>query len=393
MASFKLTKEADTFEFDTNGKVKKGSAAFGTWTINKSNQLVARGDAGNSVTFSDVVWKFPQGTNQLTLRTAADKEIFNFQKADVRPFYAVTPKAVLQVFPDEENDFFFELRGQWALDKNHDLNLTINGATSVIDGFVDDPKSRFTYFFLDKNKNDFNLVFRGQWLQPQVDDEGMKMTFEYETEEKDQAGKAKLAQFSLPGKVVIDRSINQFVYEYDKSLKKRRIKFTGLLNITPDFQITYSIDSQRLDDGSGVAVKATEFRLGAMLVNDKLSTELDLEFVLRNTSNGKVSKSVIGIKGHYTAKLGTANLELGFAFLQVRDGDVKTTTIAIGGKLVLSNNLTTLQWEFTSQNNVKSLTVSIENAQLGPVTASSKLIVAAGNGKQRAVTFLLGFNF
>ena len=43
--------------------------------------------------------------------------------------------------------------------------------------------------------------------------------------------------------------------------------------------------------------------------------------------------------------------------------------------------------------NVKSLTINVTDVQLGDVTANAKLVLTAGNGKQKRVTFLLGFNF
>lgn len=389
MATFTLTKDGSSYEFDTAGSVKKGGASFGTWTTNKTNQLVAKGATGAPVTF-DVVWKFPDGTNQLTLRTSDDKELLNFHKTGARPFYAVSAKAVLQVFPDENGEFSFELRGAWALDANHDLSLTINGATSVLDGYVDDPKSRFTYFFFDKDGTDFNLIFVGQWSQPSVGDKGAQLEFQYATEAKNADGTPKLASFALPGSLTIDRGLNQFVYDYDKDNKRRRIKFVGLLNVTPEFQLVYSLDRQTFDDG-GVATKATEFRLGAVLSNDKLSG--DLEFVLRRTDNGQVSQTVVGLKGHFTANAGGNQLQLGFAFLQVREGQIKTTTVAIEGKLILQNNLTTVSWEFASKNNVKTFSLTLTDAQLGDVTANAKLVLTAANGQQKRVTFLLGVNF
>jgi hypothetical protein len=392
MAIFNLNKDADTYEFNTSGEVKKNGADFGTWATDKDNQIIATDAAGPGVVFSDIIWKFTDNANQLCLRSKADKEIFNFQRAgDVRPFYAVSTRAALQVFPDEDGDFSFDLHGEWSLGEDHNLSFAISGVKSTIVGFVDDPKSRFTYFFLDKDKNDFNLVFVGQWNQPKVENADAKIQFQYDTEKTGADGKPAPAFFSLPGNITIDRSVNQFVYDYDKDQKRRRITFAGLLNVTNDFQITYSIDSQQMDDGSGVAVKATEFRLGAVLSNDKFSG--DLEFVLRNTSDGETSKTVIGIRGNFSAEPFGGNVQLGFAFLQERDGEIKTTTVSIGGKVILKKNLATVQWEFASKDNVKSLTVTLADAVVGPVRFDSQVILTAGNNEQRALTFMLGFNF
>jgi hypothetical protein len=393
MSTFKLTKDADTYEFGLDGSVKKGTAKFGGWTTNAQNQLVASGANGTQVVFSDLTWKFTD-KNQLTLRTAADKEIFNFHKLeDTLPFYKVSALAVLQVFPDETGDFNFELRGKWSFDENHDLGLNINGVQSLLKGYVDDPKSRFTYFFFDKDTNDFNLVFQGEWLNPEVGATTTQLTFKYAKEEDKQEpdkDKQKFGFFTLPGSITIDRSINQFVYDYNKDKKRRRIKFAGLLNVTKDFQLVYSLDQQEAEDDAGVLVKATEFRLGAVLSMDKFAG--DLEFILRKTSDGKASKTVVGIRGHFTAEAKNAQVQIGFAFLQVRDGKTTTTSVALNGSLVLKGNLT-VQWEFAMKDNVKSLAVTITDITLGPVTANSKVVIESANGQKRAVQLLLGFSF
>jgi hypothetical protein len=388
MASFTLSKDATTsFECDPLGKVKKGGNDFGTWSTNKDNKIVIKGKDGTQAPI-DVVWKF-NNFNELCIRSAADKLIYNFHAdAAVVPFFSTT-KAVLQVFPSQEEEFSIELRGEWDMSDSHDLQITINNVASVIDGFVDDPESRFSYHFFDKVKNPFNIIFEGEWGKPVADDKGvLKIDFKYTREN------GTSDTLSLPEELTIDRGLNQFVYQYSKKSRTRRIRLVGLLNITPDFRITYSIDRQEAPDDSGTVVKATTFEIKAQMTKSKF--EGDIEFIVKKT-DGKAGKTVLGITGSFTARPGAGNVaKVGFEFSQARDGnskdDSKKTTVLFNGSLSLKNNLLEVEWSFELKDSVKTLTVTVSSVQLGPVTADSKFILKSGNG-DREVLVLLGFRF
>lgn len=380
MASFKLKSGADEFELDTAGSVKKAGANFGTWTTTKDNNIQIQSGAGVKTPL-DAAWKF-NTKNQLCLvsKDAANTEIFNFHKnAGLRPFLS-TEKAVLQVFPDENNDFNFQLRGEWDLDGNHDLNFTVNGVKSVIHGFVDDPRSRFIYHFFDEGRNDFNIMFIGSWAQDATDP--LKLNFSYKREDD------TVDTFNLPGAMTIDRGINQFVYDYSKDGKKRRIQLVGLLNVTKDLVITYSIDRQDSEE-EGIAVSSTEFRVGAVLTNDKFQG--DVEFLVKK-SDGTTSATTIGLRGKFTAQVAGAQLQVAFLFVQVRAGDKRTTSFGFSGQLKLKND-GTVQWEFASKNNVKQLTITVTDVKVGPAIIGSKFVLQSENGQTKSVSFLLGVSF
>ena len=380
MATFTLKKDATTFECDPQGKVSKAGADFGRWTTAKDNKIIIKGKDG-SQTPIDVVWKF-NNFNELCLLDASNKAVFNFHSLpNVVPFFAAN-KGVLQVFSDENDDFSFDLRGEWDLSESHDLSITINNVTSVIDGYVDDPESRFSYHFFDKVKNPFNLIFVGEWKQS-TDDKGVpKLDFKYLREN----GTSDV--FSLPESITIDRGVNQFVYQYNKKNKTRRIRLVGLLNVTSDFRITYSIDRQESEEG-GDDVKSTTFEIKAVLTNSKFEGEI--EFLVKK-ADGKAGKTVLGLKGSFTARPGGAVIKVGFEFAQERDGALKKTTVLFNGKLTLKNSLTEVQWEFGIADNVKTLVVTISDVKLGSVTLDSKFVLKSGNGN-REVLLLLGFRF
>lgn len=383
MASFNLKKDATTtFECDSLGKVRKGGADFGTWSTGKDNKIVVKGKDGTQTPI-DVAWKF-NNFNQLCLRDTADKLIFNFHDDNaVVPFFSTT-KAVLQVFPNQDEDFSFELRGEWDMSASHDLQITINKVVSVIDGYVDDPESRFSYHFFDKAKNPFNIVFEGEWAKPVADDKGvLRIDFKYARED----GSSDV--LSLPEELTIDRGLNQFVYQYSKKNRTRRIKLVGLLNITPDFRITYSIDRQEAPDGSGEQVKSTNFEIKAVLTKSKF--EGDIEFVVKK-EDGKTGKTVLGLKGSFTARPGGNNVKVGFEFGQERDGTTKKTTLLFNGELKLKNSLTEVEWAFELKDSVKTLTVTISDVKLGPAKIDSKVVLRSANG-DREVLILLGVRF
>lgn len=382
MATFTLKKDTTAFDCDPLGKVKKNGSDFGTWGTSKDNKIVIKGKDG-SQTPIDVVWKF-NNFNELCARDASDKLIYNFH-ADtaVIPFFSTT-KAVLKVFPNQDEEFNFELRGEWDMSATHDLQITINSVASVIDGYVDDPESRFSYHFFDKVKNPFNIVFEGEWAPPVADSKGvLRIDFKYTRED------GTSDTLSLPEEIAIDRGINQFVYQYSKKNRTRRVRLVGLLNITPDFRITYSIDRQEAPDDSGTQVKSTTFEIKAVMTKSKF--EGDIEFTVKKV-DGATGKTVLGIRGSFTARPAGSTIKVGFEFAQEREGALKKTTLLFNGKLTLKNSLTEVEWSFEIKDNVKTLSVTISDVKLGPVTLDSKFILKSGNG-DREVQILLGFRF
>src|SRR5262245_27997010 len=123
MATFSLTKGNDTFDLDTAGTVSKGGTAFGKWSTNATNQVVVTKSDGTTIPL-DVDWTFNHDNHLVLQANGAD--VFDFSGVgSPRPFYK-TENAILQVFPDQNKAFSFQLRGEWDLDTNHNLAITIN---------------------------------------------------------------------------------------------------------------------------------------------------------------------------------------------------------------------------------------------------------------------------
>ncbi len=381
MAGFSLTKGTDTFDFDIAGPVNKGGSRIGVWSTDKNNNIVVTKDAGGQDSHT-VTWQFNQD-NQLTIASGG-KPVFNFNgTAGVRPVY-FTVNAVLKVKPNQNNVFTFDLHGEWDLDNDtHDLTLTINGVTSVLDGFIQDPRSRFMYHFFNKQNlmQESILGFVGEW-QLKNDDGVPKMNFNYQRE----AGTTDT--FSLPKGIVVNRSINQFMYQYDKQNHTFGIQFVGMLQVGDDLQLTYSIDRQVSQQGQQ-QVAATTFTIG--LVLNKKNVSGDIEFFIKKTG-GTIGTTTIGISGNWTAKLGANQLTVGFTFAQVRGPNVVTTTLGLNATLKLASGG---QVVLAIAKNSTQTTISISAAdiKLGPARLDGRLNLIGENGHVVGIQVLFGIAF
>lgn len=382
MATFQLKQGADTFDCDPFGVVTRGGAAAGSWTTGKDNKINIKRTDG-SQTSIDVNWKF-DGNNHLCL-FSGETQIFDFYNAGNNPQCGAL-NAVLVVKPDRNKPFTFQLRGEWDLDEKHNLSITINGAKSTLDGFIDDPRGRFMYHF--RNKEDITqesiLGFVGNWQQnAAAQAQGqLVMDFVYSREDgtKD--------TFTLPKSMIINRVNNQLLYQYDKNNEVFRVQIAGLLKISKDFELTYTIDRQVSGTGAE-QVKSTTFTVGAVFTKPTLSGELTL--ALKKT-DGTAGGTSLTIAGNFTAMLGATQLQAGFSFSQIRSGNKVDTTFAFSGTLSIANN-GQVQWKFEKNAQQLSVSISASDIKLGKARADARLNLTAQNGKVVGVTGLFGVSF
>jgi hypothetical protein len=377
MASFKLTKGAETFDLDVLGPVKNAAGqAVGKWGTDEGNKVVVKKDAGGTVVFDDVVWKF-NSNNQLTLNVA-DKEVVNFHKVGNRPFYSAQD-AVLNVRPEQNNVFEFSLRGEWDMSDKHDLSLTINGATSVIDGFVQDMRGRFIYHFFDKGSatlEESQLGFAGEWKQDA--DDPLKLSFTYKREDNTED------VFELPKSVTINRTMNQFMYEYDKKGQKFRLQFMGVLKISDDFAISYTLDEQKAQNGD-VLSKQTTLTIQAKF--DKKSFSGNVDFKVTKKGGGSTT---VSLRGNFTAVFKkNVKLAVGFSFEQETSLGKVTTTFALNGSLEFGSG-GKIQWTFEKNATSMSVTISAADIAIGPARIDASLNIRRENGQLVGVHALFG---
>jgi hypothetical protein len=378
MASFKLTKGTDTFDLDVFGPVKnQAGQAIGKWNTNNTNNIVITKDAGGTVVLDNVIWKF-NTNNQLCLNVG-DTEVVNLHKLGNRPFYA-TENAVLKVRPDQNNTFTLALHGEWDMSPSHDLSITINGTVSVIDGFIQDMRGRFMYHFFDKGSSSLQesiLGFAGEWIQDQNDP--LKLTFKYQRENNSPD------EFALTKSMTINRTLNQFMYEYDKNGQTFRLQFMGLVKVSDDFVISYTIDRQQSQSGSTL-VKETTLTIKADI--DKKDFSGNVEFKVKKTDG---TSSSIALRGNFTAVFKkNVKLSVGFAFDQTTSLGKVQSTFAFNGKLEFGESGSTIQWSFEKNATQTKISISATNITVGPARVDGVLNIVRQDGHVIGVRVLFG---
>ena len=383
MPGLQLSKNTDNFVLDPLGTVTINNAPGGKWSTDQTNKIVVTKNDNTTVSF-DVTWEF-NTDNQLVVSAAGKKFNFNEVPGNV-PRYE-TRNAVLVVRPNKNQPFSFELRGDWSLSPTHDLTITINGKASTIDGFINDPRSRFMFHFSNKKAllQSSVLGFVGTWSEF-VDPDGQpRLKFVYKRDGQPDG------EFVLPKGITIDKTMNQLMYEYDKNGNKRRIQLVGTLIISDDFTISYGLDRQTSADGQQ-QVGSTTFTFNAAFKKKNFTGDLDLAIVKKD---GTVGSTTISISGKFTAVMGSTTLLAGFTFEQNRAGNKKTTTFGFSGKLQFNNNKGSIEWAFTTDNTTtKTITLAINvDINVGAVQLDARLNLTMEGGQTKGVTFFLGIGF
>ena len=383
MPPLQLTKNNDTFVIDPLGTVTINNAPGGKWTTDQTNKIVVTKNDNTTVSF-DVTWEF-NSDNQLVVSTAGKK--FNFSELPANIPRYETRDAVLVIKPNKNKDFSFQLRGDWSLSETHDLTITINGKPSTIDGFINDPRSRFMFHFSNKKAmlQSSVLGFVGTWSEF-VDPAGQpRVKFTYKRDGQPDG------EFVLPKGITIDKAMNQLVYEYDKNGNKRRIQFVGTLMVNDDFTITYGLDRQTSGDGQQ-QVGSTMFTFNAVFTKNNFSGDLDLAI---KKQDGSVGATTISISGKFTAVIGSASLLAGFTFEQNRAGNKTTTTFGFSGQLQFNNNKGSIEWAFTTDNTTtKTITLAVNvDINIGSTQLDARLNLKMEGGQMKGITFFLGVGF
>lgn len=387
MPSFKLDKGQDKYEFDVLGTVKKNGADFGKWATSKDRvcQIVATKGGTAPVTF-DVKWRFAE--NALCI-FSDDKLVHNFQKtAADRPLFTVTEGAVLTVRPVMGEDFVFELRGEWDMTASFDVSLNVNGEVSTIDGFIKNDKSLFKYKFSD-TRHLYDITFTGKWIGDTDGTGDIPLKFEFEREDK------TVDNFSLPAKARFDKTINQFVYEFDKGdgTETTSIRLVGHVSIGKNSSITYSFESQT-DDGKE-RTRSSQFTIDAELKTDKFEGAVEVTYAVKN-KNGQTTDRTLSIGGSFSFIKGKAPFQLTFLFEMKKTvtGGATSSQITFSGKVKLSDDGGSVSWAFTKDANTTKLEIVITDIQFKKLDLNSKFTIISDNGQhKKTVRFILGVKF
>ena len=379
--NFKLTSGATTYSLGIDGRVTTEAGDFGTWSTDASNQIVLKPAAGGAAIPVSVIWKF-NDSNQLCLYQGTTLAL-NFHSASIRPQYRLADN-VLQVRPSQNHSFEFALTCKWEIDDKVNLKATIGTTVSLIDGWADDKKSRFVYWFRDKQATGsapYLLVFSGEWQRDDSVKDAVRLKFNY-------GSGANAGTLKLPAEAQIDPLSNQLYLEYSKEGVARSIGLRGSVKIGQNTDLIFSIAQQTTAAG-GVITKETAITVQTTFQFNKLKGNLEL--YVGRTVTPTTQKLVL--HGDFALTIGQSGLTVNFDYEKESGSGQRTrTAIAVDGTFALANNGATVIFKYKQEGTNKSFSTAISNLKLGKVRAEAGLNVMTSGGK-KGVHGFIGVSF
>jgi len=379
MATFNLTSSGKTYVISTDGSVSTTDGLFGNWSTNSANQIVIKKTGGSTSVKIDSDWKF-NASNQLCLQQGG-QDVFNFASGGARPRYRMANN-VLQIRPSADFSFEFTLHCKWELDGQINLKVTVGKAASTLDGWVDDKKSRFIYWFRDKQAvgAPYALEFSGAWERDHTTAQEVRLVFKYEAE-------GVKGAFSLPSKAIVDAARNHLYLEYQKSGVTRRIEMRGSLEISDNFDLIFTI-SQQTNSAGGVVTKETRIEVETTFKFDNLSGSLEL--YVGKTVTATTQKLVIG--GAFKISFGDNGLDLNFSYSKSAGiGQPAAIAIAVGGSFTWNSGKGALAFSYEKDGSKQTVTVQ-SNFLLGDVRTEIGLNITK-DGQQYGIYGFLGISW
>jgi len=314
MRQFPLLLEGEACSFDTDGRVLDAAAnVIGTWNTAAGNVIRVTKSGGGKVDLA-VEWAF-NADNQLTLGIGGNTLFVVASTVDGLPRYRLD-RNVMVVDPDGDGDFEFRLECLFGLQPDGNLVVSINGKQAVIDGYIEDSKSRFRFQFFDKTLPSFpnSFVFTGEW-ERRPDPKQILLRFKLDT-----ASEIPGLPLDLPAAVRVDPQRNHLALVYQStSHGERQLQFLGSLEIRKGWTLVF-----RIDDVKDGGVRKSRIEVEATFDWARGSGTLQL-FVGKTKS---AQAQVIEVGGTVSAKLQNGRLDLSFAYRKSTAGDKTTTTIA-----------------------------------------------------------------
>ncbi|MEO8368643.1 MAG: hypothetical protein ABI806_05560 [Candidatus Solibacter sp.] len=383
MRTFQLKSGANTFTLGVDGSVVLSEADAGKWSTSNDNQIVITNGAATTPIPVDWVWT---PDNHLVIQQAG-AVVFDVNGSTTsQPDFRLA-SAVLMVKPESESPFEFPVRPKWGLTKTHDLEMTVNGKASTIDGIISDTNSAFKFNFVDKKEiiEKFTLNFKGGWKDDPDEDDPARVIYEYDiAPDPSNPASPNKAVFKLPNKLVVDNNFNVLSYSYDKAGRTRSVALVGQFNVS-QFEMSYAIERKSAADGVSTTLKFE--------INVKGSTQDGkLVFELKKKS-GAAPETTLAIGGKYSAKFKSGVLTVAFGFKQKTVATLPTTReLTFSGSLVQASG-TAFVWSFQMGSGKTEIMLGASDVMLGPVKLDSKVVITLQNGNRSAVTALLGFSF
>ena len=346
MRTFALMVSGQQLNFDTDGDVKDSALnVTGRWST-QANRILYK-PSGGAAQPLDVEWSFNE-LNQLTISQDGAVVFTLVNTPDGLVGYHLE-KNILVVDPDGDLDFTFQLHCLYGLDGDGNLLVSINGKTSVIDGVIEDTKSRFRFRFDDKDAPSFpsSLVFSGSWeriADPALANE-IRLHFVLDDKQLELADHP----LNLPAQVQVSRARNHLEMVYlSKSGGERRLQFQGSLEIKPGFTLAFRIDD----------VKDGGVRRSVIEVQTTFDLDIGTGFLsLRVGKNvGGTPGQTIELGGSIKSTLKNGTLTLDFRYRKDSAGGQSTKTIAAG--LSFESQGSRLLVHFTQEGQSRTLDVT-----------------------------------
>lgn len=316
MRNFSLKVGNVPMMFDTDGRVlDSADKVKGQWNTTPANKILFTKAEGGSEEI-DVAWTF-NADNQLVISQSGKAVFTVVESTDGLPRFQLK-KNRLVVDPDGDGDFEFTLNCLFGLTAEGNLVLSINGKESVLDGFIEDSKSRLRFQFKDKATDAFpnSLVLSGKWERRADVTDAIRLHFVLDDPTLEIAAKP----LHLPQALRVDPLRNHLALVYEKNGKERRLQFLGSLEIKPNFTLVFRIDD--VTDGS---VRKSSITVESSFEFDRFQGQLTL-FVGRE-------KTPTSQKLQVSAKLAAvlknnATLEWSVDYTKSTAGGTASTTFA-----------------------------------------------------------------
>jgi hypothetical protein len=381
MAAFTVTSGSDSYNLGTDGSVSTAAGTVGTWSTNASSQVVVKKIDGSVLPPIEVAWQF-NDNNQLCAAQSG-QPLFNFTAGGARPQFRLASN-VLQVRPSNSVSFEFALHCKWSIDANVNLSVTIGTTISKLNGWVDDKKSRFIYWFRDKQSVSapYALMFSGLWKRDTSVANEIHLKFDYVAE-------GIQSSFVLPAVAKVDKLSNQLYLEYSKEGMARSIALRGSVQVTSTMDLVFTISQQTTSDG-GIITKQTDIQVAATFQFNNLSGNLEL--LVGKVNNAATHAQSIAIGGHFSTQMGANGLDINFNYQKVSGSGVPTkVALALAGSFETDQNGKVV-FSYRKDGTQQSLNLDWSDLTLGPVRAEGGLNVTQ-DGSEKGVYGFLGLSW
>lgn len=377
MRQFQLKVAGAMLSFDTDGNVFDSAAnRVGDWTTEDNKIKLRRAGGGSELV--DVAWAF-NAANQFTIAQAGKVVMTLVNSTDGLPTYSIE-KNQLVVDPDGDRDFSFRLACLFGMNADGNLVLSINGKESVLDGFLEDSKSRFRFQFDDREHETFpsSLVLAGRWERVAEATTELRLRFVLDDPALEIASKP----LRLPAAVRVDPTRNHLALVYQsKSKGERRLQFQGSFEIRPDMTLSF-----RIDDVKDGGVRKSRIEVQTTFAFDTVRGNLQFFVGKERLPNAQA----LEIGGALRAELRGGVLDWTLAYRKTTAaGEPAKVTLATGLSFVNENGAIVIKYTQNGQSRKVDVTGRLTQADF----AVSGGISIAQDPQGRSLRAFIGVSF